>query len=97
MLPAPDKRISRAIEAHGQKIDAEVICGIFEADARQTLTEHELEINAMVISRATVNEMTVAEKMIARAGTSQVAQTIAADRINRLMMADDRTMSRGGF
>lgn len=92
-----NRKANRAVVAHRTEVQMEVSARIAETEGRQAIVEHELDVNAMVVSRATANEMNVAEHMIARAGTSQLAQAIAADRMNRLMQADNRTLSRGGF
>lgn len=91
------KRASKALAAHNEAIDADLVMGLDELDARGTLVTQELGLNAAVISSAAANEMAVADKMIQRAGGSRVAQTIAADRINRLIQTNDRTLGRNGF
>lgn len=105
----PSKKISRAIvlangrrpgrtaEIHSQRLQAGLMIGLDELDAHSTLVHAELALNAAVITSAAACEMAVAERLIQRAGGSRVAQTIAADRINRLIQVNDRTLSRNGF
>lgn len=93
LVLADDKRTSRFVE----KLDNDVTKQIAEADALGMVVEHELARNMAVIGAAAAMEMAAADRMIQRAGSSRVAQTIAADRINRLIQTNDRTLGRNGF
>lgn len=92
-----DRRASKELQAYHRALELETRKEGAELAARGQLVELELALNASVVTTAASNEMLVAERMMARAGSSRVAQTIAADRINRLMQVDDSTLRRGGF
>lgn len=100
MLPATTfgfGKQSRSLAAHTKKVDEQFSMQLANIYARGSLVDHEMMVNTAVVTATAQFEMAAAEQMIQQAGNSQVAQAIAANRISRLIQANDKTLNRYGF